>query len=62
MLNLHTKTSKKPNFLKAFLALFCACLFASCATPRPILRLTPKETDKIRYWQGKEIVTLQNDS
>ena len=58
MKNLHTKTL----FLNAFLALFCTIFLASCATPRPILRITPKETDKIRYWQGKEMVTLGNDS
>lgn len=58
MLQLFSKTS----FSNAFLVLFSAILLASCATPRPILRITPKETDKIRYWQGKEIITAQNDS
>ncbi len=58
MLNL----SSKKCLSNLFLALFSAIFLASCATPRPILRIIPKETDKIRYWQGKEIVTLQNDS
>ena len=54
--------SSKKFFSNLFLMLFSAILLASCASPRPILRITPKETDKIRYWQGKEIVTMQNDS
>ena len=52
----------KKCFSNIFLIFICVILLASCATPRPILRITPKETDKIRYWQGKEIVTMQNDS
>ena len=62
MFNLHKKTFFSNTFSNAFLVLFCAIFMAGCAVPRPILRITPKETDKVRYWQGKEIVTLQNDS
>lgn len=55
-------SSSKKFFSNLFLMFLCAISLASCATPKPLLRLNVKETQKFRDWQGKEIVTLEKDS
>ena len=58
MLNFFSKKS----FSSLFLMFICVILLASCASPKPLLRLNIKETQKFRDWQGKEVVTLEKDS